>query len=168
MSRQAPKMRHRTGSNKRKRRKRRLIVYFARLFGIRLMDIATRFEMNGRFRKKVMMNHISAFSDDDYSVVVKNRAPLPNPWRWEIYRAGRASPMECSAVFFCTVTAAHRAGKAALKQLMGRIAPNAMRFSNADVQSSPAEARLSSSVSASRPASVIRERRTRFFAGRIS
>lgn len=26
------------------------------------------------------------FDDTDYSVVVKNRRPPPNPWRWEICR----------------------------------------------------------------------------------
>ncbi len=34
------------------------------------------------------------FDRADYSVVVKNRAPPPNSWRWEIYRAGRSSPIE--------------------------------------------------------------------------
>ena len=28
----------------------------------------------------------------DFSVVVKNRAKLPKPWRWEIYRAGQQQP----------------------------------------------------------------------------
>jgi hypothetical protein len=64
------------------------------------------------------MDKMPSFSDSDYSVVVKIRAPLPNSWRWEIYRAGRASPMGRSPVFFRTVTAAHRAGKAALKELV--------------------------------------------------
>jgi hypothetical protein len=64
------------------------------------------------------MNKMPRFDDRDYSVVVRNRAPLPNSWRWEIYRAVRASPMGRSPVLFCTVTAAHRAGKAALKELM--------------------------------------------------
>jgi hypothetical protein len=32
------------------------------------------------------------FDDDDYSVVVKNRAPPPNSWRWEIYRASSTGP----------------------------------------------------------------------------
>src|SRR5438309_8611732 len=36
------------------------------------------------------------FDRTDYSIVVKNRAPLPNSWRWEIYRAGRSSPIEQS------------------------------------------------------------------------
>jgi hypothetical protein len=71
-------------------------------------------------RIRSCMSRISSFDDSDYSVVVKNRAPLPNAWRWEIYRAGRASHMGCSPVFFCTVSAAHRAGKAALKQLMAK------------------------------------------------
>jgi hypothetical protein len=54
----------------------------------------------------------------DFSVVVKDRAPLPKPWRWEIYRAGRKSPIECSKVFYETFEAAHRAGKDALKELL--------------------------------------------------
>jgi hypothetical protein len=28
------------------------------------------------------------FDRTDYSVVVKNRAPPPSPWKWEIYRVG--------------------------------------------------------------------------------
>jgi hypothetical protein len=58
------------------------------------------------------------FDDADYSVVVKNRAPPPSSWRWEIYRAGRSSPIGQSPVFFHTVATASRAGKAALKQLL--------------------------------------------------
>ena len=46
----------------------------------------------------------------DYSVVVKNRAPPPKPWRWEIYRAGNANPIKHSATYFDT-TAAARGGK---------------------------------------------------------
>jgi hypothetical protein len=41
----------------------------------------------------------------DYSVVVKNRAPPPKAWRWEIYRAGNADPIKQSStpvtVDFC-------------------------------------------------------------------
>jgi hypothetical protein len=51
----------------------------------------------------------------DYSVVVKLRAPPPNSWRWEIYRAGRANAIEQAPVFFHTMAAASRAGKEALK-----------------------------------------------------
>ena len=36
----------------------------------------------------------------DFSVVVKNRARPPKPWRWEIYRAGRTSPIDHSEVYF--------------------------------------------------------------------
>ncbi len=56
------------------------------------------------------------FAQDDFSVVVKNRASPPRPWRWEIYRAGRKSPIECSAIFYETVAAAGRAGKDALRR----------------------------------------------------
>ena len=54
----------------------------------------------------------------DFSVVVKNRAPPPKPWRWEIYRAGRSSPIEHSEVYFESMTEANRAGKAALGLLL--------------------------------------------------
>jgi hypothetical protein len=54
----------------------------------------------------------------DFSVVVKNRAPPPKPWRWEIYRAGRTSPIEYSKAFFETMTEANRAGKVALGSLL--------------------------------------------------
>jgi hypothetical protein len=54
----------------------------------------------------------------DFSVVVKSGAPSPNSWRWEIYRAGRNSPIECSEVFFETMTEASRSGKAALSLLL--------------------------------------------------
>jgi hypothetical protein len=54
----------------------------------------------------------------DFSVVVKNRASPPKPWRWEIYRSGRKSPIKQSDIFFDSVTAANRAGKLALKQLL--------------------------------------------------
>ena len=57
------------------------------------------------------------FDDSDYSVVVKNRGSPPNSWKWEIYRAGRATAVEQSATFFPTVPAAHKAGKAALARL---------------------------------------------------
>ena len=36
----------------------------------------------------------------DYSVVVKNRAPPPKAWRWEIYRAGNAHPIKQSSIYF--------------------------------------------------------------------
>jgi hypothetical protein len=58
---------------------------------------------------------------DDYSVVVKLRAPLPNSWRWEIYRAGRQSPIKQASVHFCTMAAANRAGRDALKQLLDKL-----------------------------------------------
>ena len=54
----------------------------------------------------------------DFSVVVKNRAKPPKPWRWEIYRAGRTSPIQQSAVCFELMTEASRAGKTALKLLL--------------------------------------------------
>jgi hypothetical protein len=55
---------------------------------------------------------------EDFSVVVKHRAPPPKSWRWEIYRAGRASAIDHSEVYFDSITAASRAGKAALKLML--------------------------------------------------
>jgi hypothetical protein len=60
----------------------------------------------------VMLEH------SDFSVVAKNRGPSPKPWRWEIHRAGRRSPIACSAVYFETVTQAKRAGAMALTSLL--------------------------------------------------
>jgi hypothetical protein len=61
------------------------------------------------------------FDDTDYSVVVKNRGSPRDPWRWEIYRAGRSSPIGQSPSFFRTMAAANKAGKAALKQLLAKL-----------------------------------------------
>jgi hypothetical protein len=54
----------------------------------------------------------------DFSVIVQQRAPSPRPWRWEIYRQGRKSPIEFSKVFFETATEAGRAGERALASLL--------------------------------------------------
>jgi hypothetical protein len=59
-----------------------------------------------------MMDHL------DFSVVVKNRGRLPSPWKWEIYRAGRNSPVKQSEVCFSAVTEANRAGRKALSLLL--------------------------------------------------
>ena len=57
----------------------------------------------------------------DYPVVVKNRAPPPKAWRWEIYRAGNANPLKRSSIYFETTAAARRAGKDALKELLNKL-----------------------------------------------
>jgi hypothetical protein len=57
----------------------------------------------------------------DFSVVVKSRGKPPNPWRWEIYRAGRSSAVEQSSVFYPTMAAANKAGKEALTQLLKKL-----------------------------------------------
>ena len=57
----------------------------------------------------------------DYSVVVKNRAPPPKAWRWEIYRAGNVNLIKQSSVYFDTTAAARRAGKDALKELLNKL-----------------------------------------------
>src|SRR5258708_6135080 len=64
----------------------------------------------------------------DYSVVVKLRAPPPNSWMWEIYRAGRSSPIEQASVYFNTMAAANRAGKEALKQLLDKLHSQYLRW----------------------------------------
>jgi len=64
---------------------------------------------------------IMPLDETDYSVVVKYRAPPPKSWRWEIYRAGRGSPIDQSSVYFETMVMASRAGKEALKQLLDKL-----------------------------------------------
>jgi hypothetical protein len=60
---------------------------------------------------------------EDFSVVVKNRANPPKPWRWEIYRAGRESAIDRSVEFFATVGEATRAGNKALQLLLSEYPP---------------------------------------------
>jgi hypothetical protein len=66
--------------------------------------------------------------ETDYSVVVKLRAPPPSSWRWEIYRAGRTSPIKQSSVYFHTMAAASRAGREALKQLLDKLHAEHLRW----------------------------------------
>jgi hypothetical protein len=68
--------------------------------------------------RRVCGIHTAMIEQADFSVVVKNRARPPKPWRWEIYRAGRTSPIDHSEVYFESMTEANRAGKAALKQML--------------------------------------------------
>ena len=49
------------------------------------------------------------YERDDYSVVVKNRAPPPKAWRWEIYRAANTNPIKQSPIYFDITAAARRA-----------------------------------------------------------
>jgi hypothetical protein len=56
----------------------------------------------------------------DFSVVVKQRGRLPDPWKWEIYRAGRATPVDQSKAFFNTATQASHAGKKALRLFLSQ------------------------------------------------
>ena len=53
----------------------------------------------------------------DFSVVIKIRGKLPNPWRREIYCAGRSRAIAQSSEFFSTVSAAKKAGDRALTEL---------------------------------------------------
>ena len=62
-----------------------------------------------------------SFDQTDFSVAVKIRGLFPKPWRWEIYRAGRASPVEYSSTLYETMAAAHRAGKRALRELLSDV-----------------------------------------------
>lgn len=57
----------------------------------------------------------------DFSVVVKNRARMPKPWRWEIYRAGRTSPIARSEDYFESRSIANLEGKAALEQMLNKL-----------------------------------------------
>ena len=58
------------------------------------------------------------FDGADFSVVVKYRSQPPKPWRWEIYRAGRVSPVLHSLSYFESTALAKKAGKVALSLLL--------------------------------------------------
>jgi hypothetical protein len=60
------------------------------------------------------MLQVQMIDHSDFSVVVKSRGRPPDQWKWEIYRAGRNSPIKQSDIFFSTMTEANRAGKKAL------------------------------------------------------
>jgi hypothetical protein len=53
----------------------------------------------------------------DFSVVIKSRGKPPNPWKWEIYRAGHSRAVAQSGELFPTVSAAKKAGDQALNEL---------------------------------------------------
>jgi hypothetical protein len=65
------------------------------------------------------------FDPEDYAMVVKLRAEPPNPWKWEIYCAGKRLPIEQSESRFASMGAAHSAGKQALTQLIAKLSVNA-------------------------------------------
>jgi hypothetical protein len=77
--------------------------------------------IGGRSRYEELRAIKSGLERDDYSVVVKNRARLPTPWRWEIYRAGRQSPIAHSEQFFGSRGTANLEGKAALDQMLKKL-----------------------------------------------
>jgi hypothetical protein len=56
----------------------------------------------------------------DYSLAVRLNKKPANSWRWEIYCAGKSTPVRRSAGHFTTMGAATRAGKEALSQFLDR------------------------------------------------
>jgi len=58
------------------------------------------------------------FNPTEYSVIAKLRGTPPQPWRWEIYCAGRVGPVERGRIFFGSRTAALNEGKKALARLL--------------------------------------------------
>ena len=61
--------------------------------------------------------HFEQDKQADFSVVIKSRGKPPNPWRWEIYRAGHSKAVAQSPEFFSTMSAAKKAGDRALAEL---------------------------------------------------
>ena len=68
-----------------------------------------------------MLAMLKDFDPTDYSIVVKSRAPLPKPWRWEIYCAGKRQPIQRSDVFFESREKASATGKEALAKLLEKL-----------------------------------------------
>jgi hypothetical protein len=56
----------------------------------------------------------------DYSFVVKRRGGPSKPWRWEIYCACKAVPVERSPIFFESMAEAVKAGKKALADFLAK------------------------------------------------
>jgi hypothetical protein len=54
-------------------------------------------------------------------LVAKLRANPPNPWKWEIYCAGKRLPVEQSSTYFDSRGSAQAAGKKALTELLARL-----------------------------------------------
>jgi hypothetical protein len=46
---------------------------------------------------------------------------MPKPWRWEIYRAGRVSPVAHSEEYFESRSTANLEGKLALERLLKKL-----------------------------------------------
>jgi hypothetical protein len=63
-------------------------------------------------------------NDNDFSVVVKLRERPPCPWRWEIYRAGRLSPVMQSPDAYQSAGMAHKLGQRALKLFLSECPPD--------------------------------------------
>ena len=61
------------------------------------------------------------FDPEDYALVAKLRANPPNPWKWEIYCAGKRLPIEQSATYFKSRGSAQEAGKKALTELLAKL-----------------------------------------------
>jgi len=61
------------------------------------------------------------FDPEDYALVAKLRANPPNPWKWEIYCAGKRLPIEQSDTYFDSRGAAQAAGKKALTDLLAKL-----------------------------------------------
>jgi hypothetical protein len=63
------------------------------------------------------------FDPADYSLAVKLRGSPPKLWRWEIYCACKAAPVERSLICFESMSEAAKAGKKALANLLAKRAP---------------------------------------------
>jgi hypothetical protein len=81
-------------------------------------EIAAQFENSEDYRHLCCMSE--GFDPSDYSFVVKRRGASAKPWRWEIYRAGRSGPVECSPGFFETMAEAAKEGKKALARFLAK------------------------------------------------
>ena len=60
------------------------------------------------------------FDPADYSFVVKRRGNPQNPWRCEIYCAGKSAPVERSPGCFESMAAAAKEGKKALEYFLAK------------------------------------------------
>jgi hypothetical protein len=60
------------------------------------------------------------FDPADYSFVVKRRGNPEKPWRWEIYCAGKSTPVRRSPDCFESMAEAAKEGKKALGHFLSK------------------------------------------------
>jgi hypothetical protein len=62
------------------------------------------------------------FERRDYTIRVTHGSREPNPYKWQIFRAGRHAAVKRAASVYRTAEKCRLAGEQALKEILGRMA----------------------------------------------